>query len=100
MLFVLTLIFSGWLSMDNGLLFSTGKPTDAESRPSPARRIGVRCRQMNCSDLGPQTIEVEWFAFDGRIYRRERAALGMQRLSVAGVERRVSPNARFSARPK
>ena len=31
MLFVLTWIFTGWLSMDNRGLISTGKPTDAEA---------------------------------------------------------------------
>ena len=30
MLFVLTWIFSGWLSMDDGRLFSTGKPTHGD----------------------------------------------------------------------
>lgn len=82
MIFVLTFMFSGWLSMDSGLLFSTGQPTGREAgivtgTPDwgalPADRLG---------GLGSQIKEVEWFAFDGRIYRRERTSLSSQRLAL------------------
>ncbi|MBR0782985.1 PepSY domain-containing protein [Bradyrhizobium iriomotense] len=76
--FVLTWIFSGWLSMDHGRLFSRGQLTSAEAgvidaspdwttAPSPDRKL-----------LSPSAREVEWFAFDGKVYRRERTGLDKQ----------------------
>ena len=84
MLFVLTWMFSGWLSMDDGLLFSTGKPTASESRPSAGAPDWSSLPDDELRHIGPQTIEAEWFAFNRQIYRRERTALGVQRLAVAG----------------
>jgi PepSY-associated TM region len=86
MLFVLSWIFSGWLSLDDGLLFSTGTPNDAEE----ARIIG----SSHWNTLPPDELqhiaapvaEVEWFVFGEKMYRRERIALDRQRLSVVGAK--------------
>jgi hypothetical protein len=84
MLFVLTWMFSGWLSMDDGLLFSAGKPTASEIAAVAGAPGWSSLPDDELRHIGPQTIEAEWFAFNGRIYRRERTALGVQRLAVAG----------------
>jgi hypothetical protein len=86
MLFVLSWMFSGWLSMDDGLLFSTGKPTAAEA----ASIVGMPMRDALPPDemqhLSVQAKEVEWFAFGGKIYRRERFSADQQRVFAAGVQ--------------
>jgi hypothetical protein len=80
MTFVLTWIFSGWLSMDSGRLFSTGKLTAAE-----AARMADAPAWNSLSGSEPQRFsaqvrEVEWFSFDTKVYRRDRIALEVQRL--------------------
>ncbi|MDB5923647.1 MAG: hypothetical protein JWN13_2583 [Betaproteobacteria bacterium] len=84
MVFVLTWIFSGWLSMDHGRLFSTGKLTAAEEsrlldvpawKDLPGLLTGV---------VSADALEIEWFGFAGRVYRRERLGFTSQRLSMAG----------------
>ncbi|MGZ5126220.1 MAG: hypothetical protein ACXWC1_25875 [Burkholderiales bacterium] len=83
MVFVLTWIFSGWLSMDHGRLFSTGKLTAAEEsrlldvpawKELPGLQTGV---------VSADALEIEWFGFAGRVYRRERMGFASQRLSLA-----------------
>ncbi len=83
MLFVLTWIFSGWLSMDDGLLFSTGKPTASEIAAVGGAPDWGLLADDALRPIGPQTIEAEWFAFNGQIYRRERNALGVQNMALA-----------------
>ncbi|HEY1983223.1 MAG TPA: PepSY domain-containing protein [Xanthobacteraceae bacterium] len=85
-LFVLTWIFSGWLSMDDGLLFSTGKLTTSEIAAVAGAPDWRALPDDELRHLGPHTVEAEWFAFNGQIYRRERTALGTQRLAVAGSQ--------------
>ena len=80
--FVLTWMFSGWLSMDHGLMFSTGRPSQLEAGrlsgsppwPDEAPRL-MR---------GAAPREMEWFGFDGRAMRRERLDLTNQLLTVSG----------------
>jgi PepSY-associated TM region len=83
MTFVLTWIFSGWLSMDGGRLFSNGRTSVAEM----AAVAGFPAWSTLSSDalplIGPQAREVEWFAFGGRIYRRERTGLHAQSIAVS-----------------
>jgi hypothetical protein len=83
MAFVLTWIFSGWLSMDHGRLFSTGKLTASEE----SRLLDVPAwRDLQSRVLGvvsADALEIEWFGFAGRVYRRERLAFTSQRLSLA-----------------
>ena len=84
MTFVITWTFSGWLSMDHGRLFSTGQASRSEQTAitgmpnwgtvlSHVRRVELRAR------------EIEWFAFGGLIYRRDRIGLGAQRMLVSGL---------------
>lgn len=82
MAFVWTWIFSGWLSMDDGLLFSTGKasPLEAGRIVGTPRWDGLPVEELQ--HVVAPVSEVEWFAFGGRIYRRERVN-GVSRLSIA-----------------
>jgi len=79
-LFVLTWIFSGWLSMDDGLLFSTGKPTSAETRSLTGAPAWKALPSGEIRLLSALVRDVEWFAFGGRLYRRERIDIAQQRL--------------------
>ena len=84
MTFVISWIFSGWLSMDHGRLFSTGKPAPTESVSFARTTAWEKLSPREISLLPAQALEIEWFAFDGRIYRRERFGLTSQRLAFAG----------------
>jgi hypothetical protein len=95
MLFLLTFIFSGWLSMDSGTLFSTGKPTGAEVAAVTGVPDWNVLPQDELQQLRPQTVEAEWFVFAGGIYRRERTAGGTQRLGIAGSPAAPSPDRAF-----
>jgi hypothetical protein len=83
MLFVLTWMFSGWLSMDDGTLFSTDKPSDQEIAAVAGAPDWTAIPRDEASHLDAQTIEAEWFAFGGRIYRRQINASGDRRLAIA-----------------
>jgi hypothetical protein len=82
MIFVLSWIFSGWLSMDSGRLFSTGALTTQEagkiaSAPAPT------WDSLSKEEWRPTTAtakEIEWLVFDEKFYRRERMGLETQRL--------------------
>jgi hypothetical protein len=95
MLFVLTWIFSGWLSMDSGVLFSTGNPADAETAAIAGTPAWNAPPQDEIEHLPAALREVEWFAFGGRIYRRERAALNRQQLFVPASEDAVASDRSF-----
>ena len=83
MTFVLTWIFSGWLSMDHGRLFSTGTPTAKESVTWVGATAWEKLPAAGIRQLPTPAREIEWFAFDGRIYRRDRLGLASQHLSLA-----------------
>ncbi len=83
MLFVLTWIFSGWLSMDDGRLFSTGKPTVAEAATVIGTPSWDALPHEEVRSISAPAVEITWFAFGGRIYRRERASIDRQRLFLA-----------------
>jgi hypothetical protein len=87
MVFVLTWIFSGWLSMDNGRLFSTGIPPDAERASIAGMPDWAALSDDEIRRVSSRALEVEWFAFGGRIYRRESGGAGEQRLLRAGSDR-------------
>ena len=77
--FLMTWIFSGWLSMDHGRIFSTGKIGRPEARaitgePDWAGHLAQIPRPPE------QYKEIEWFAFGGRIFRRTRKGLAVQRM--------------------
>jgi hypothetical protein len=82
---VLTWIFSGWLSMDDGTLFSTDKPSDKEIAAVAGAPDWNVVPRDEAEHLEPQTIEVEWFAFGGNIYRRQINSSDAWRLAIAAA---------------
>jgi hypothetical protein len=76
--FVLTWIFSGWLSMDHGRLFSRGQLTPAEADVTNALPDWTRAALLDRKPISPSAREVEWLGFNGTIYRRERIGLDKQ----------------------
>ncbi|HEY0335897.1 MAG TPA: hypothetical protein VGC70_01045, partial [Burkholderiales bacterium] len=83
MLFVLTWIVSGWLSIDNARVFSTGQLNAVEE----SNLVGSSpLSDLPSHDIKPtpaDTRETEWFSFGGRTYRRERLTFTAQRLGRA-----------------
>jgi hypothetical protein len=80
MTFVLTWMFSGFLSMDDGLLFPGAKLVGSEAAIlTAAPPIGSWPRGAPQGASG-SAKEIEWFGLNGRIYRRDRLALARQRL--------------------
>ena len=78
--FVLTWSFSGWLSMDHGRLFSRGELT-----PTEAGVVYAAPDWTTASPVGqPSAREVEWFAVNGVVYRRDRTGLASQALTKTG----------------
>ncbi|WP_027531241.1 PepSY domain-containing protein [Bradyrhizobium sp. WSM3983] len=82
--FVLTWIFSGWLSMDHGRLFSRGQLTSAEAAVTNAVPDWRAAPFLGQPPIPSPVREVEWFAFNGGLYRRDRIGLGGQTLTKAG----------------
>lgn len=82
--FVLTWIFSGWLSMDHGRLFSRGQLTSAEAGVTNASPDWATASSFDQQPMSSSVREVEWFAFDEHVYRRDRTDLGSQTLTKAG----------------
>ncbi|WP_431202376.1 PepSY domain-containing protein [Bradyrhizobium betae] len=78
--FVLTWIFSGWLSMDHGRLFSRGELTTAEAGVIDVSPDWTTAASLDRMPISSAAREVEWFAFDGKINRRERLGLDKQAL--------------------
>lgn len=89
--FLLTWIFSGWLSMDHGRLFSRGQLTPAEAGLLNAAPDWREASPLDRRPLSPSTREVEWFAFNGKVYRRDRVDLSRQTLTKAGEAPRDGP---------
>ncbi|MCK1516245.1 PepSY domain-containing protein [Bradyrhizobium sp. 190] len=85
--FVLTWIFSGWLSMDHGRLFSRGQLTDTEANAAASPPAWNRLPSTDWGSISPSAREIEWFAFNGDRYRRDRIDLGRQTLVRAGSPR-------------
>jgi hypothetical protein len=83
-LFVLTWIFSGWLSMDHGRLFSRGELSPTEAGVMNAAPGWTAAPSFDRQPIASSVREVEWFAFGGQLYRRDRSALGVQTLAMAG----------------
>jgi uncharacterized iron-regulated membrane protein len=80
MTFVLTWIFSGWLSMDHGRLFSTGKLSAAEMVAIADAPAWENFPKQGARSISTQAREVEWFVFNRKFYRRDRTGLDMQLL--------------------
>jgi uncharacterized membrane protein len=90
--FILSWVFSGFLSMNDGR-----SPSDT-SRNDALALAGAPAWALLPPDeihhLAAASKEVEWFALAGRIYRRERVGLEEQRLSPAVPETGVGLNPR------
>jgi hypothetical protein len=92
LIFVTTWMFSGWLSMDGGLLFSRARVSAAETAAISGQPAWDRLTDRELQDIDPSAREVEWFAFDGRLFRREVRTVNEQRLveiGSTGPEREV-----------
>jgi hypothetical protein len=87
--FILGWIFSGFLSMDDGRL-PNGPRDDAFSLAGAPPWDRLQTDGLNRVSTTPSLVdaprEIEWFALAGDIYRRERAGLEQQRLSLAVPE--------------
>ncbi|KYH00397.1 PepSY domain-containing protein [Bradyrhizobium sp. DOA1] len=90
-IFILSWIFSGWLSMDHGRLFSRGQLTPTEAGVFDAAPSWSDAASLDRQAISPSAREIEWFAFGGRVYRRDRIALGRQTLIGAGDAPRDGP---------
>lgn len=93
MAFVLTWMFSGWLSMDDGRLFPGARLAGSEA----AILIGAPADQA-WPRLAPQQLvtpvkEIEWFWWNGHLYRRDRLNLDRQRMALADVDAAASHSA-------
>jgi hypothetical protein len=84
LIFLATWIFSGWLSMDDGLLFSKGRASNADIAAVSGTPPWERLTDEALQRVDPSAREVEWFAFDGRLFRREIAAANLQQLAEIG----------------
>jgi hypothetical protein len=82
--FVLTWIFSGWLSMDHGRLFSRGQLTPTEAGVANTVPDWRAASSIDQRPMSSSVREIEWFAFNGSIYRRDRTGLGSQTLAKEG----------------
>ena len=80
MTFVLTWIFSGWLSMDHGRLFSTGKLSAAETAAIAGTPAWESMPAHGAQSISAHAREVEWFVFNRKFYRRDRTSLDAQLL--------------------
>jgi len=83
--FILGWIFSGFLSMDYGRLFSANAP------PAVALALAGappwdHLPAAEMLHVAKASREIEWFAFAGQIYRRDRTAPEEQQLSLAEPE--------------
>jgi hypothetical protein len=87
--FVLSFIFSGWLSMDSGQLFSSSR-LSASERAAVAQEPDWRALARDQRLVSVQAREVEWFAFGERLYRRERTGADAQSILALGSPTQVS----------
>ncbi|MGJ4931219.1 PepSY domain-containing protein [Bradyrhizobium sp. HKCCYLS2038] len=82
MQFVLTWIVSGWLSMDHGRLFATGRLAPSEQAVLIGTPDWTRLSATALAAVHGEIREIEWFAFGGRLYQRARRGLSQQQMSV------------------
>jgi len=94
MVFVLTWIFSGWLSMDDGRIFSTGRPATTQGRVIAGDPDWQNLPRDQLRRVFHGAKEVEWFAFDGRIYRRDRLNVERQQIFLSEAGPRGETSAR------
>ena len=83
--FVVTWIFSGWLSMDHGLLFSRDRLSVSEAA-AVAGAPDWAALSGNQRSIPAGAREVEWFTFGERFFKRERAGLTSQAISAVDAD--------------
>jgi hypothetical protein len=93
--FVLTWIVSGWFSMDNGRLFSTGEMTSATIGAIIGEADWQQLPANELRRLFPAAKEIEWFTFGGHLYRRERLDSESQTLFITGADSTTQPERPF-----
>jgi PepSY-associated TM region len=84
LIFVTTWIFSGFLSMDDGVLFSTGRAAAPELSGISGAPSWDRLKDEDLQRIDPRARELEWFAFGGRLFRREITAPNTQHIAEVG----------------
>jgi hypothetical protein len=91
--FLLTWMLSGWLSLDDGRLFSSGRlaATEISALTGEVTWAGLTLDQIR--GIRAPTTEVSWFVLGGRVYRSEHEMAGLRQLFVADREDQ-SANAR------
>lgn len=95
-LFVLTWIFSGWLSMDHGRLFSRGVICENE-------RMRIEGGGLSAPDLPQPNAparkqrEVEWFLFAGEVIMRAIGESGAREVLAGGQRSPWLPAAHMAA---
>jgi PepSY-associated TM region len=91
--FILSWIFSGFLSMADARLSSTSA-SPAEALALAGAPAWDRLAPGALDGITASASEIEWFALAGHIYRRERGAVGAQRISLAAPETDVAQSPR------
>ena len=85
LIFVTTWIFSGWLSMDDGRLFSSARATNVDIAAVAGTPPWNLLADDDLHDIDRRAREVEWFAFAGMLFRREVTAPDAQQLVEIGT---------------
>jgi uncharacterized iron-regulated membrane protein len=96
-IFVTTWIFSGWLSMDHGRLFPDGSLSEAEADRIAGAPAWNELTPAALMSVPRDAREIEWFAFGGQIYQRERTRINAQQLSAAVPVHDMRPHAFLQA---
>jgi len=99
MTFVLTWIFSGWLSLDSGRLFSTGRLSDAERERISGRVDWNAGSARDPRQISTQGREVEWSNGLRSAARFTAASVSRSTASVYSRTRRAG-SANSSRRPR
>jgi len=88
-IFLLTFIFSGWLSMDHGRLFSVDKLTDAEAKAVSGTPAWDTLAPDELQHFSAQAREVECSRSEGRSTGASGSCSAFQHLFVTGASNTV-----------
>jgi hypothetical protein len=91
--FILSWIFSGFLSMADAR-FSSTSASPAEALALAGAPAWERLAPGELHRMAAASKEIDWFSLAGHIYRRERGAFDEQSLSLAVPEANVVPGPR------
>ena len=81
--FLFMWLFSGWLSIDDGLLFSSGKLAPAETKALIGEAEWGALSADEIRHLPASVREVLWFTFGGKIYQRDARTVGVGNAQVS-----------------